>query len=64
MWPEEDKKLSTRLNNKHYDRIMDSFLEEQWKLAMRKFEGVSKLAGPGVDTNDYLAHKMPISCVE
>jgi len=59
MWPEEDKKLSTRLNNKHYDCIKDGFSEEQRKLAMLKFKGAPKLARPGVGTNDYLAHKMP-----
>ena len=28
MWPEEDKKLSTRLNDKHCDRSMDGFSED------------------------------------
>jgi len=59
MWPEEDKQLSTCLNANHYNRIMDGFLEEQRKLAKQKFAGASKLAGPGVDANDYLAHLMP-----
>ena len=59
MWPEETKKISTRLNEQHYDRIMDGFTEEEKKLARKKFEGVSKQPGPGVDTNDYLAHRMP-----
>jgi len=26
MWPDETKKLSTHLNEKHYDRIMDGFV--------------------------------------
>jgi len=59
MWPDETKKLSTRLNDMHYGRIMDGFTEEEKKLARKKFEGVSKKPGPGVDTNDYLAHRMP-----
>ena len=59
MWPDETRKLSTRLNDKHYDRIMDGFTEEEKKLARKKFEGVSKKPGPGVDSNDYVAHKMP-----
>ena len=59
MWPDETKKLSTRLNDKHYDRIMDGFSEEQRKLARKKFEGVSKQVGPGADTSHYLVHQMP-----
>ena len=59
MWPEETKKISTRLNDKHYGRIMDGFTEEERRLAKKKFDGVSKKGEPGVDTNDYLAHKMP-----
>jgi len=59
MWPEEDKWLSTRLNDRHYDRIMDGLTEAQQKMSKKCFKGVSKLAGPGVNTDDYLAHKMP-----
>jgi len=59
MWPEEDKKLSTHLNANHYNRVMDGFSEEQRMLAQKKFEGVSKQAGPRVEAADYLAHQMP-----
>jgi len=59
MWPDETKKLSPCLNEKHYDRIMDRFMEEERILAKKKFEGVSKQAGPGVDAANYLAHQMP-----
>jgi len=59
MWPEEDKKLSTHLNSEHCDCILDGFSEAQRKLARKKFEGVSMLPGPRVDTADYLAHQMP-----
>jgi len=52
MWPEEVKKLSTCLNSSHYNPIMDGFLEEERKLAKRKFEGASKQGGPGVDTTN------------
>jgi len=59
MWPEEDKKLSARLNSEHYDRVMDGFSEEERKRVKQKFVGVSKQAGPRVDTTKYLAHQMP-----
>jgi len=58
MWPDKTKKLSTRLNERHYDRIMDGFSEEEQKLARKKFEGASKQLGPWVDPADYLAHRM------
>jgi len=38
---------------------MDGLSEEQQKLGKKRFKGISKLAGPGVNTDDYLAHKMP-----
>jgi len=59
MWPEEHTWVSTRLNDNHFDRIMDGFTEAQRKKAKQRFLGVSKLAGEGVKADDWIAHKMP-----